>query len=143
MIILEEPTIVITYDRDRAMLHQKWTGYTPGKDFRDAVDLTFQFMAEKKLYKVLSDITEQKIISPHDQDYTKTAAAEYYNKTGNLKIAFITKPKSIAMACVSRYNKALVSEIGININNFFDCEEKALAWLLEIPEIEPEDINID
>lgn len=142
MIILEEPTIVITYDRDRAMLHQKWAGYTPGINFRNAVDLTFEFMAEKKLYKVLSDITEQKIVSPREQDYTKTAVAKYYNETGSLKIAFVTKPRSIALACVSRYNKTLISE-GININNFFDCEEKALTWLLENPEIEPQDVNID
>lgn len=130
MIILSKPTIVISYDRDRAMLYQKWTGYTPADDFRMAVDVTFKFMAAENICRVLSDITEQKVVAPHEQNYTKNAAAEFYYKNNNLKIAFITHPKSVAMACASRYNKALVSEIGKNVNHFFDCEDDALSWLL-------------
>lgn len=132
MIIFKKPTIVITYDVDRAMLYQKWTGYSPPEDFRDAVDATFSFLSEKELCRVLSDITGQKVVSPHEQEYTKNAAAEHYYKNNKLKIAFITDPKSVAMACASRYNKALIKEIGDEINSFFICEEDALEWLLKI-----------
>ena len=131
MIIFNKPTIVITYDSDRAMLYQKWTGYTPPDDFRGAVDAAFEFMSVKNICRVLSDITLQKVVAPHEQDYTKKAAAEFYYKNSNLKIAFITHPKSVAMACASRYNKALIHEIGNEINHFFDCEENALSWLLK------------
>ena len=130
MIIFEKPTVVITYDRDRAMVCQKWTGYTPPEDFREAVDSTFNFLSEKALSRVLSDITRQKVVSPHEQDYTKDAAAAYYCKNNNLRIAFITEPKSVAMACASRYNSALIREIRDEINSFFVCEEDALGWLL-------------
>ncbi len=130
MIIFNEPTVIITYDKDRAMLRQKWVGYTPAADLRKAVNATFEFLSENKLYRILSDITQQKVVSPREQDYTKNAAAEYYRETGNLKIAFITNPGSVAMAA-SRYNRTLTEEIGININSFFDCEDKALMWLLE------------
>ncbi len=132
MIIFSKPTIVISYDRERAMLYQKWTGYSPGEDFREAVDISFAFMSENNVFRVLSDITEQKVVSPHEQDYTKNAAADFYYKHNNLKIAFITDPKSVAMACASRYNKALIREIGDEINSFFICEEDALDWLLKI-----------
>jgi hypothetical protein len=130
MIIFKKPTIVIRYDTERAMLCQKWIGYTPVEDFREAIDTTFNFMHEKKVCRVLSDITEQKVVAPHEQDYIKTAAAEFYHKNNNLKIAFITNPKSVAMACASRYNKTLVSEIKRDVNNFFACEEDALSWLM-------------
>ena len=132
MIIFNEPTVIITYDKDRAMLRQKWIGYTPAADFRKAVNTTFEFLSENKIYRILSDITHQKVVSPREQEYTKNAAAEYFRETGNLKIAFITNPGSVATACASRYNRTLIDEIGININSFFDCEEKALTWLMGI-----------
>lgn len=135
MIIFKKPTIVITYDKDRGMICQKWTGYTPPEDFREAVDASFNFLAENTLCRALSDITEQRVIAPHEQDYIKNAAVEFYSKNNNLRIAFITNPKSVAMACVSRYNKALIREIGDEIINFFACEVDALKWLLNDPEI--------
>ncbi len=130
MIIFKKPTIVISYDTERAMLCQKWIGFTPAQDFKEAIDTTFNFMYEKKICRVLSDITEQKVVAPHEQDYIKTAVADFFYKNNNLKIAFVTNPKSVAMACASRYNKNLVNEIKTNVNSFFGCEVDALSWLL-------------
>lgn len=129
MIIFSKPTVVVTYDKDRAVLFIKWIGYTPGEDFRSAIDTSFEFMSKENIYRILSDIKEQRVVSPHEQDYTKNAVLKFYTSNDLLKIAFITNPKSVAAACFHRYNKAVVGEISADINKFFSCEEDALSWL--------------
>jgi len=132
MILYTKPTVIITYDDDKTLFYLKWIGFTPGKEFREIIDITFEFMLKENIYRILSDIKEQKVVAPQEQDYFKDAALRFYRKTGKLKIAFITDQKSLAFTCAQRYNRAVLSEIGLDINRFFDCEEDALSWLMEV-----------
>lgn len=131
MIIFNKPTVVISYDRERAMLCLRWKGYTPGGEFREAVDAAFEFMTREKIFRILSDVKEQRVVSPNEQDYTKEYAIKIYKETGMLKIAFITRPESLVIACVQRYNRSILKETGIEMSRFFECEEDALTWLMD------------
>lgn len=91
MIIYSSSTIVITYDRDRSIITQKWTGYTPSLIFREAVDATFEFMKKHDLYKIISDIREQKVVAPREQEYAKDSAINFYRQNENLRIAIVAK----------------------------------------------------
>lgn len=130
MIIYSSSTIVITYDRDSSIIAQKWTGYTPSLVFREAIDKTFEFMKKNDLYRIISDIREQKVVAPREQEYAKDSAINFYRQNENLRIAIVAENNSIVMACAQRYNKSVRNEVSDEINRFFEDSADAMSWLM-------------
>ena len=129
MIIYSSPTIVITCDRDRSIIQQKWTGFTPSEIFREALDATFAYMKNHDIYKIISDIKEQKVVAPREQEYVKNLSHQFLREKGNFKIAFIAEPRSLAEVCVKRYTMSLKAEVSFEINRFFEDADSAMSWL--------------
>jgi len=129
MIIYNSSTIVITYDRDRSIIKQKWTGFTPSRIFMEAIDATFEFMKNYEIYKIISDIKEQKVVAPREQEYVKNLSHQFLREKGNFKIAFIAEPRSLAEVCVKRYAMSLKAEVSLEINRFFEDADSAMSWL--------------
>lgn len=131
MIVYSSPTVVISYDREKAMLCQKWEGFSTSEIFKKAVDATFEFMKKENIHLILSDIREQKVVAPREQEYIKNRALSFFHENKKLKIAIVGYSKSVAFACAQRYDRSLSNEVDAEINRFFEDIDDALSWLAQ------------
>lgn len=129
MIIFDEPTVSVRHDTERSLLIIKWRGFTLKDTFRKVVDITMDYMLKEKLSLVLSDIVEQKIVSPVQQEYAKDKVLEFYRITGAFKCAFLTTDMSVSMACAARYSKLIYQDLDHELIRLFFSEQQALEWL--------------
>ena len=129
MVIYSAPTVVISYDRGKSVLFQKWEGFATSEIFRKAMEVTFEFMSKENINLILSDIREQKVVAPREQEYTKNLALEFLHERKNLKVAIVGRINSVVMACAQRYDRSLAAEVKEEVNRFFDDIDEALLWL--------------
>lgn len=95
MILLRNPYITISLLEAEGYIHQKWTGFCPSRNFRRAIDITMDALHEYDMNKILSDVTEQKVVSPDDQEYTKQNIIDFLQEHDRVKLAFVTDKNSI------------------------------------------------
>ena len=129
MIIYDEPTVSVRYDTERSLIIIKWRGFTLKDTFRQVVDITMDYMLKENIKLILSDIIEQKVVSPVEQDYAKNKVLQFYRETGAFKCAFLTADMSVSMACAARYSRLIYSDLGNELVRLFFSEKKALEWL--------------
>lgn len=131
MIVYSSPTVVISYDREKTMLFQKWEGFSTAEIFRKAMDVSFEFMKKENIHLVLSDIREQKVVAPREQEYIKNLALSFFQERKKLKIGIVGHSTSVVMACAQRYDRSLLREVDTEINRFFENIDDALSWLAQ------------
>ena len=131
MLIYTTPTVVISYDREKAVLCQKWEGFSTSEIFRKAGEITFEFMKKENIHLILSDIREQKVVAPKEQEYIKNLALNFFQEREKLKIAIVGHHTSVVMACAQRYDRSLSKEVDAEINRFFEDIDEALSWLYQ------------
>jgi len=129
MIIFSAPTVSVRYDTERSLIIIKWHGFTVKDTFRTAVDITLDYMQKENLSLIFSDITEQKVVSPAQQEYAKDKVTEFYRRTGAFKCAFLTADMSVSMACAARYSKLIYRDLDHELIRLFFSEDQALEWL--------------
>lgn len=131
MIIYNKPTVTITYVSDMEYIHVLWKEYTLSSEFHKAIDFMFDFMLRENLYRLLSNITEQSVVSPGDQDYTRNKTIQFVNSAGRFKSAFVVRPKSPSTYGAMRFSRLLLKETGLELNRLFESEEEAVEWLIK------------
>ncbi len=130
ILIFEKPYIRILHDAENGILFQTWQGFCRSKEFRNAIDFSMNFLEEKGLYRIISDVREQRIVSPGDQDYVKEKVARFIQKNGRFKMAFVVVGNSIPATCVKRYDKTITKEISEELNRMFATVAEAREWIL-------------
>ncbi len=131
MIVYSAPTVVISYDRGKAVLCQKWKGFSSSEIFRKAMDISFEFMIKENIHLILSDIRDQKVVAPKEQDYTKNLAIKFFQEKRKLKVAIVAQVNSVVLACARRYARSLSGEVDVEVNRFFEDIDEALSWLTQ------------
>lgn len=129
MIIYNAPTVSVRHDTERSLVILKWHGFTVKDTFHKAVDITLDYMLKEKLSLIFSDIIEQKVVPPSQQEYAKNKVLEFYRATGAFKCAFLTTDMSVSMACASRYSKLIYRDLDHELIRLFFSEQQALEWL--------------
>jgi Leu/Phe-tRNA-protein transferase len=129
MIVYSAPTVVISYDSGKALLCQKWEGFSSSEILRKAMNASFEFMVKENIHLILSDIRKQKVVAPREQEYTKNLALKFFQERKKLKVAIVGQFNSVVMACARRYDRSLSGEIDAEVNRFFEDIDEALSWL--------------
>ncbi len=110
-------------------IYQKWVGFIPGDDFRKAVDFVMNYLRKHGRYTIISDVTEQRVVAPKDQEYVEKQILEFMEEKGFIRIAFILKEKSMITACVEHFDRKIRKSRYPEINNFFNDLKSAQEWL--------------
>ncbi len=129
MILLENPYVTISINKEGEYLHQKWTGFCPGKDLRMAIDVSMKILEEYNIFKIISDVKEQKVVSPNDQKYIKEKVLDFLKVNKCFKQAFVTKKKTVVTTCITFYERALQQENSNGIIEIFNNLKDAEEWI--------------
>lgn len=123
--------VVISFDRESNILYQEWRGFCPGTDFRVAIDLIFNFMTEKNIYKSICDVRYQRVVPPSSQKYVEEKVLGYINNHGSFVTAFVALEKSVGGVCAGLYDMHITKKLGYKINGFFDNFDDAETWIIK------------
>ncbi len=129
MNIYEHRNVFVYYDSELEAVCQTWQGFCPGLIFRDAVQHTLEFMKNSSSRSILSDITEQRVVSPFDQEYADVIFSDFIREFSLAQIAFISREKSVVRACAGRFERLVKKKFGPDTINFFTKTSDALYWL--------------
>jgi len=131
MILLNTPYVTITLDKEKGYLHQKWTGFSSSRDFRRAIDFSMNTLGEIDFYKIISDVTEQKLVPPTEQEYVKNKVLAFLDSNDRFRLAFITREESVIETCTSLYDKSFKNENVDGVNKSFRTLEDAEEWIIK------------
>ncbi len=130
MIVYECNTAKIEYCEDHQYLYTKWSNFTSSSEFHEIIDFRIDFMLKNNIYRLLSDVTEHRVIGPSDQEFDKDITVFAYYILGNYKNALIIKPRSAASGSAFRYRRMVNDAVNKEIIQLFETEDKAMEWLL-------------
>lgn len=117
--------ITIAYDPDIRQLVQTWVGFNPSEEFRKAIDFSVGFVKQGRVDSLISDTTEQNVLSPADGQYA--ASTMPLLAEGGLKVmAFIMPQKVLTKMSVTRFSKSNESPVAIG---HFQSMEEARSWI--------------
>ncbi|HPJ43114.1 MAG TPA: hypothetical protein PLY21_12380 [Spirochaetota bacterium] len=131
MIVHECDTAVIMHKKDKNYLYIKWQSYTLASDYHKIADTKFNYMIKHKIKLLLSDITEQKVVAPAEQEYARDRVIHFHDSMGDYRHAIIINPRSIAAACAFSYKTMVNDTLNKEIIRMFESEKEALEWLLD------------
>lgn len=129
--ILKNEFLTMSYDSWSGVLYQEWRGFCPGADFRASIDSIFNFITEKKIFKTICDVRYQRVVPPSSQNYVEEKVLDYIKNYGSFFTAFIAMEKSAGSICAELYDMRIRKKLGYRINQFFETEDEAEAWLSE------------
>ncbi|ASB48345.1 hypothetical protein [Alkalitalea saponilacus] len=93
MELYKDQNVVLRYDDERKELLQVWSGFVPAALFRVIIDISTEFIAKNNVDSLISDVTEQKVVSPDDAQYAASALPEMMQY--GLKVMAFVIPKDV------------------------------------------------
>jgi|GEM_PF-7043248 len=129
--LYEKSYLTIALDREIEALVVTWKGFTLSVDFRAGIDKVFEFMAEHKVKKSMTDLVEHRVISSEDQEYAAKRSVEFTRQFWEVKRALITPKDVFARFGIKQVNQQVAKEIPQD-REFFLTREDAKAWLQSI-----------
>jgi len=130
MVLLERKHITIILNKEKEFLCQKWKGFVPATEFRRAIDFSMDTLDACGFYRIISDITEQKVVSPREQEYVRDEVINFLEKNKRFRLAFIVKDNSVIETCARLYDRMLKEKNLEGVNRFFASPAEAEEWLL-------------
>lgn len=130
MIVHECDTALIRHKKEKNYLYIKWRNYTLASDYHRIADIKFSYMMKNNVKLLLSDITEQKVVAPAEQEYARDRVINLHDSIGDYRHAIIINPRSIAAACAFSYKTMVNDALNREIIRMFESENDALQWLL-------------
>ena len=124
MEVFRSNSVVITYDKVRNRLTQKWFGFPASEVFRLAIDKSVEFSEFNPVYTLLSDTTFQEIIVQQDAEYAASVMPQLVNN-GLKAFAFVLSGKETTRVAVNHFTHTEVT----NLTRKFADLEKANEWL--------------
>ncbi|EMR01389.1 hypothetical protein [Cesiribacter andamanensis] len=122
--LLDQPYAQIVFDPDRKRLYQTWIGFATANEFIAAIDVSVRCFQQHEVETILSDTTDQAVLSKAGSDYAASVMPELM-KNGMKKIAFVLPRSAFVRLSLQNFKKNADSEL---IGNFSSREE-AEAWL--------------
>jgi hypothetical protein len=129
MILLKKKYVLISLNREQGYLYQKWKGFSLSPFFREAIDFSMNILEENSYYKIISNVTEQDLLPPRDQEYVKKRVIDFLKVHEAFRLAFITRENSIIDLCTKFYDRSLRREKVNGINRSFNDLKSAEEWL--------------
>ena len=69
MVLFANDNVEVIYDANSYELLQIWRGYVPTEMFREVIDLSVSFVRNNRVELLISDTSQQKVVSGSDADY--------------------------------------------------------------------------
>lgn len=69
MVLFANDNVEVIYDANSYELLQVWRGYVPTEMFREVIDLSVSFVRNNRVDLLISDTSQQKVVSGSDADY--------------------------------------------------------------------------
>lgn len=129
MCVYDKPFVTITFDKKTGIIIQTWKGYCFAEDFIEAIDFSIDFLEKNNIYKVLSDIRDQRSISPNEQKYVTSKIEKFLEKHGKFKMAFILPKSILAGMGVKYFAEKTKTRLKKELTRFFENTESAIEWL--------------
>lgn len=130
MVLLDRKHITIILNKEKEFLYQKWKGFVPATEFRRAIDFSMDTLEACGYYRIISDITEQKVVSPSEQKYVTDEVIEFLERNKSFRLAFVVNNNTVIETCARLYDRMLEEKNLKDVNRFFASPVEAEEWLL-------------
>jgi hemerythrin-like domain-containing protein len=128
MTLLDKPYLKIELDDSIPGLIITWRGFTTSEEFRQGADIIATLMAEHKITKTITDLTDHRVISTEDQEYAAKVSINFSRNYWSVKRALIT-PKDVFTRFGAKQVNAHVAKEEQQERRFFASLEEALEWI--------------
>ena len=122
--ILNKESAHIVCDPVKKCLYQTWIGYISPEEFRHAIDLTVSCFQQYELESILSDTTDQAVLSKEGSDYAASVMPVLV-ANGLKKVAFVLSKSAFTRLSVQNFTKRAEPSLIAH----FASREEAEAWL--------------
>lgn len=117
-------TVVISFDKSKKILIQKWQGFSTSKTFRLAIDKTVSFVKQNPVRGIFNDTLEQGAVSPKDVQYASAAMPTLF-QNGVKAMAIVLPKQVITKMSVDMFKR----ESSNAVVELFSDANKARSWL--------------
>lgn len=128
--LYEASYLKIELDETLECMFVTWTGYTASEQFRAGVDKIIELMAEYKVTKSITDVTEHRVIGLEDQEYAIQASTKFSEDFWEVKRAIITPKDVFARFGIKQVSQTVIQQTGQQ-RKFFNNLEEAKNWIRE------------
>jgi hypothetical protein len=128
-IYVDEPWLLMRWDRENNCVHSLWKGFANSAEFRAVLMKGLQAVKERHATGYLSDTRKIKVIVHEDQKWANETVIPAMAAAGLRRLAMVTANTGLG--------KIVVDEIVQMVDNkpllmrTFDAEAPALKWLRE------------
>jgi hypothetical protein len=123
MEIFTHENAVLTYNSETFELLQSWKGYVPTELFRQVIDATVAQVRQHKVLFLISDTSEQKVVSSSDAEYAASVMSGMIDN-GLKAMAFVI-PKNV----FTKFSLKKFSDAGHqDVVAYFDSLSDARKW---------------
>jgi hypothetical protein len=119
----------IDYDDQNGWVRFSWNPFTPGAEYRQAIQDVIAFATGKRVSKMLNDATHVAITPQLDQQWFAEYWPAYILKSSLRYLAIILPQEAPGMLSMQ---KLIRSDQNVLDTRYFDSEAEASAWLKSI-----------
>lgn len=123
MEIFKHENAVLTYNPDTFELLQSWKGYVPTELFRQVIDATVWHVRQHKVLFLISDTSEQKVVSSSDAEYAASVMGGMI-KDGLKAMAFVIPQNVFTKFSLKKFSDAGHQDVVA----YFDSLADARKW---------------
>lgn len=114
----------LEYDAENERLTQVWTGFATSDSFREAIDMTVEFIQTHRVKTLLADTASQKVVQFDDSEYAASKMPVIFG-CGVKAMAFVLPRNIFTQMSLKSFAEA---NKGSAIN-YFTTPEDAVSWL--------------
>lgn len=122
--------VMAEWDQISRFVWLKWVGYSGGDQYRYGFSKTLDLIDKHSAQKMLLDLSDIKVVSPEDQEWTSHFFIQKLQKYAIRKVALVKPRDMLAKASLKLIYKDIKNEISCEKGVFEEVEE-AVEWLKE------------
>lgn len=123
MEIFTHENAVLTYNPETFELLQSWKGYVPTELFRQVIDATVAQVRQQKVLFLISDTSEQKVVSSSDAEYAASVMSGMIDN-GLKAMAFVIPENVFTKFSLKKFSDAGHQDVVA----YFDSLADARKW---------------
>lgn len=123
MEIFTHENAVLTYNPETFELLQSWKGYVPTELFRQVIDATVAHVRQHKVLFLISDTSEQKVVSSSDAEYAASVMS-VMTDNGLKAMAFVIPENVFTKFSLKKFSDAGHGDVVA----YFDSLADARKW---------------
>ena len=126
-IIYDKKWCRIYYYKEYNCVLIDWIGYATSKQFREACNVSLQYIIEKKVDKIIADNSKAAVVKNEDQDWMNEVWFPKALEAGFLFSAVVVAKNIFREISIKNIvNK--INDINFTVN-FFENQKEALDWI--------------